>query len=369
MNSNFISKTKQKGIGLIEILISMFIGLFIMAGVVQMFSTTSQNSVANAGSSRIQENIRYAFSRMVDDVSKTGNLGCLSSSVFGDLENSFLNMLANNTGLNQLYDYGTIAGGYENATNATPPAGSVVAGTDTFLIRYASNVDKIVVNSATDTSFVLDTTDTGYQTLEQYKVVLVSNCSDAALFMITNDPTTSAGVIEHTAGVVAPSGGLNGGQSNVIGTNTIVRSKDIGDGSIEYSLASDSETYMYVGDTGSYQYYIGTSAAAADRGEACNSATAEQNCALFRRANSINEEILEGVHNMEIEYGWTDEDGTLSFANASLVANDNWPLVDRVKVTLSFNSIENSASSAAGNNLDELLIKSATRTIYLPNQI
>ncbi|MBX2808617.1 MAG: hypothetical protein KTR20_08290 [Cellvibrionaceae bacterium] len=359
----------QAGVGLVELMISMLIGLFIMAGVVQMLSTTSQSALAAAGSRTIQESVRYSFTRIADDMAKSGNLGCVSATIDADTEarvndeegSIVRNLLAFGFGPNQLYDYKTIVGGHDNATALTPPAGAVAAGTDTFMIRYASHLDRILVenplDNVTPSSITLDPDSTAYDRLRQHQVVMVSDCSRAAVFMITNDPRASEGVLQHQVGVVAPAGGLNGGQQNAEAENRLVG---------PLGRKPSSLMYLYAGATGSYQYYIGTSAAAG--GAQCDRVAARQHCALFRRANGLNEELLQGVHDMDVEYGWT-VDAVLTFGSAARVSEEDvWDLVDRAKITLSFNSIDN-ARSSGGNTMDNLLSKAVTRTIYLPNQL
>ncbi|MBX2808611.1 MAG: hypothetical protein KTR20_08260 [Cellvibrionaceae bacterium] len=358
----------QAGIGLIEIMVSMLIGLFIMAGVVQMFSTTHQHALTAMGSNVIQENVRYAFSRIEDDIRRSGNLGCISASVDNTIENTLdddegsiiKNQLRYSLGANQLYDYKTIIGGHDNATTTTPPLNTVAIGTDTFMVRYASQSDRILVadpaNDVTPTSITVDPDDPNYSALSQYQIVIVSNCSRGAVFMVTNDPESSDGLIEHRTGVVVPSGYPNSGQSNAEAENRLVDADGGG---------SSSLMYLYTGSTGSYQYFIGTRAAGAG---ACNTATARQNCALFRRGNGVNEELLVGVHDMDVEYGWT-LNNVLTFGSATAVSlADTWNVVDRIKLTLSFNSVDNAISSG-GNAINELLVKDVTRTIYLPNQL
>ena len=79
LTENVKKPINQIGLTLIELMISMTLGLFILAGVLQMYVTSSQNSRTNDGVLRIQENIRYAMSRLEEDISQAGNLGCFSA--------------------------------------------------------------------------------------------------------------------------------------------------------------------------------------------------------------------------------------------------------------------------------------------------
>lgn len=370
----------QLGLGLIELMISMLIGLFIMAGVVQMFSTTTQNAVANTGLSRIQENSRYVYARIAEDIAQTGNLGCVSTTVMRDpgnglFENFFVenNLLGLASAAGEPFDFSSIVNGDQAANATTNPVGLVATGTDTLRIRYVNHREIIPLEQSYMSEvgvqgpnfIVVDDTDNDYQSLSQYKVVALANCERGAVFMITNDPSTSAGRIEFDTGVIAPNTGINGGQFNV--NNTLVAGGDTFNAD-DGTRSTTSITYLYGGSTGSSLYFVGT-AASAGTGEVCVPGVTPQYCALFRRFEGENQELVEGVSNMEVFYGWTDPAGLLFFARASGVTD--WSLVDRLRVVMDFNSIE--GVSARGNTIDTsesgLIERRVERTFNLFNQI
>ncbi|MGH1440961.1 MAG: PilW family protein [Cellvibrionaceae bacterium] len=375
----------QLGLGLIELMISMLIGLFIMAGVVQMFSTTTQNAVANTGLSRIQENSRYVYARITEDIAQTGNLGCVSTTVSRDTGDGPENFFANNNLLGlasaagEPFDFSSIVNGDQAANAATNPAGLVAAGTDTFRVRYVNHRFRIPLavsyfpnpNSVATNFVIIDQADNNYPRLSQYQVVALTNCEIGAVFMISNDPSVSAGRIEFDTGIVAPNNGINGGQFNVrntleVGLNSFVPVEI--DTNRETDKIGLTPTYLYGGTTGSSLYFIGT-AASAGAGEVCVPGTTPQYCALFRRFEGINEELVEGVSNMEVFYGWTDAAGLLFFSRANGVTD--WSRVDRLRVVMEFNSIE--GVSSQGNTVDTsengLIVRQVERTFNLSNQL
>jgi len=357
--------TVQAGIGLIELLISMLIGLFVMAGVVQMFATTTQNSVAASGSSRLQENIRYAFYRIREDVSQAGNLGCLNASY---VSNGFFkdgspinNMLGLNADAGEYYSFDGFVFGDESATNATFP-GAVAIGTDTINVRYVSHVTRFdIVNFAEhgDTALTIDKDNPEYSTLQKNQVVVSSDCNNSNIFMITNEPDAN-GVIQFEANQV--SADINAGQFN---KSALVGKYFPNREDPPITANSASIPYLYAGKTGAYQYFIGTSAGVTG---SCHVSNNPQNCSLFRRANASNQELVPGVNDMQVEYGWTNAAGELIFADATGVNDQNaWAAVDRVTITLSFNSINNVVSN--GNSIDERLERTISQTFNLPNQL
>lgn len=346
----------QAGIGLIELLISMLIGLFIMAGVLQMFSTTSQNQVATSGSSRIQENIRYAFARIEEDLFQAGNLGCTNAPSLSRYDrdsdnsrfNNFLGVDSTPVTPNSHYDFLNIVYGTTQALDSHPKA---AVNTDIFRIRYVSHELKIPVESVDAANeFTIDENHDDFGKIKKGEIVSVSNCSAGAIFVLTSDPDSNGKVTVGT-----------GTTSGIYNTDTNLQ--------LESSVARSSKNFLYAGTTGAYEYYIGTSASA-EGSETC-SATNQGVCALYRSTGaSTSSEILQGVHDMEVLYGYTDEDGNLFYSTtANAVGNVNWDwnLVDRMKITLSFNSIEN--AQIKGNNINGLLIKDVTRTFNLYNQL
>ena len=380
MIENYKHASKQQGIGLIELMISMLIGLFIMAGVLQLFSTSSQNAVANAGLSRIQENLRYSFSRIAEDLGQTGNMGCISASLGANTSyykyaNPIVNMLGKQAEPGQFFGFTEVVNGADNVgtgsgtTTSSPPLdGSAKAGTDTLRIRYVNHRVKLpVVNQNVGQSITVEATTDELNSLQQDQIVAVADCTEAFIFMITG---ISDDVISHDTSYSSEAG-----QHNLPKIATEMR---------DFRLSGqneipDSATFLYAGTTGAYQYFISTSAAAGSN--ACSDDN-PQFCALYRSVDGeLVEELAEGVHDMQVEYGWTDVNGVLRTGNAGDVDTASaWNVVDRVRVTFSFNSIEfaqgaageNDAiniTAAAGNNLNEVFTKTLTRTFNLYNQI
>lgn len=381
-NQMKIISARQMGVGLIELLVSMLIGLFIMAGVLQMFSTSSQNAVAASGASRIQENSRFVFAKLAKDIAQTGNLGCVSTSN-GQLSNQTYidNLLAVDAAVNaavvEAFDFTTIINGEDAATAATLPAGDVALTTDTLNIRFVDSSFRIDLSANAGVSVApgqvfVDQTDSDFASLQPYQIVTLANCKRAAVFMISTI-VAATGELTIATGIAnsSPAGSINAGQYNL--RDTLAKSTDYR--SDLGALTVKSPTYLYGGDTGSFLYFIGDStnglcstAPIVNANPALSSGP--ENCSLFRVENGQQQELVEGVSNMQITYGWTTDDaaGTLFFGNAAAattIANRN--LIDRVRVVLTFNSIDDAASS--GNNIQGLLTKTVEQTFNLSNQL
>lgn len=82
---NFSMK-KIKGFSLIELMVAMLIGLIILLGLVSLFSNVSILNRAQTGFATMQENGRYAISRLKSDIENVGQKHCASVA----LPNNFI---------------------------------------------------------------------------------------------------------------------------------------------------------------------------------------------------------------------------------------------------------------------------------------
>lgn len=387
----------QSGMGLVELMVSIAIGIVVLGGVVQVMTTTIINSKSAAAANRMQENIRYVISKMTRDANQVGSFGCYSAPLLesqgytdtiGDIltsENTTSSTTLNRYDVDQL-----ILGRNDTGLNDS----------DSVLFRYVSvaggipfeSYQQFDVNSTTPTgnTITLDLNNSfdrqKYIGIEQFDVVLAASCSGAIYFMVTNNPTdtpSTSEVIELNAGVTAPSGHVNEGQANrevtlgyavggvnVLGTQ-LLDEKDVNDPDDDVEVGNWGNDYLpgtrpYLfssSHSSAVVYQIETSMAAAAAGGVCDEDN-PSNCALTRDGV----ELVEGVEDLQIEYAWSnngDEDGDLFFGDASQVPADQWNYIDRIRVTLTFNSVE----TVAGAGDDNLGRREYTTTIALKNQI
>ena len=74
------TKRYQKGLTLIEIMIALLIGAFLLGGVLQIFIGTKQTNKMQEGLSRLQENGRFAIDFLAKDIRVAGYKECLNFS-------------------------------------------------------------------------------------------------------------------------------------------------------------------------------------------------------------------------------------------------------------------------------------------------
>lgn len=290
-------RRSQRGIGLVELMIAMVLGLFLIGGVIQLFIGTKSSYKVMEGMSRLQENARYAMSIISREINAAGYMGCLDSTpaASGELEK-----ITNTLGL--------ATGQYDFSVSVTGSDGTGSDPTDTLTIRRAVGGGKIpVIEAMSDqtASVKLDSTDADYASLEQYQILTLSDCAHASVFMITNDPSSSGGVIEHHTGVTAPANSKNPGQYN---STT----------DLEWVYGSPSMSIATVLQATTATFDVDTT-----------------NGSL--RFNG--EELVRGVSDMQVEYGFPAGGTTRYLSAGSLGAND-WALVEAVRVTLVFDTVE-----------------------------
>ena len=416
----------QKGLGLIELLVSVTIGLLVLAGVVQVMLTSVANSNLNDGQNRIQENMRYILSRMQMDASQAGSFGCYSGTFH---QNAVGDILVDDNALPgegsstlSRYDTSRIIYGLEGENpDDEGDGGSSGAGeepADSILFRYVSSAGGIPFeryqefdvksSSVTGDTIDLDVSNVFhrdiYSDIEPYDVLLAASCSGAVYFMVTDVESVggedsgegedsgddggadSVATISLKPGVSAPSDHKNAGQANreitvghFAGTAQVLGAR-LRDENDPGDLSDDVAVGNWVGInepgtrprlystaySNSVIYKIEDSVAAKLAEASCSDATPEY-CALTRDG----EELAEGVEDMQIEYGWHvngAEDGALRIGSASDVPLDQWNFVDRVIVTLTLNSVQRVFYGAEDDG-EALARKTFTTTIALKNQI
>ncbi|BFM14338.1 PilW family protein [Maricurvus nonylphenolicus] len=345
MNNQFNYSSRQAGLTLVEILVAITIGLMVMAGVVQLYATSSKTQQVQEGASRLQENARFIFARLSQDISQTGFIGCLNMDEHTDDDVDVQVYLTQDAGPGEVFNF-------EESLSATE--GDQLLGTDSLVVRHASTAGRVplVARSESTQSIWVDENHGNYASLEQHQVVMVANCGLARIFMITNDPETSNGEIQHAVGVVSPEGQSNNNDSleGRFGYTQL----DANNRQYEYG---GTVAYLYPAGGTAQVYAVGTSAAAAGGG-VCSVANPEL-CSLFINQN----EIAQGVEDFQIQVGWLDNAGNIRITNAAGVPE--WGDVDRIQVTMTLNSI-NQVPNEQGGGLDR---QTFSKTFMVRNQL
>ncbi|MEM9255451.1 MAG: PilW family protein [Pseudomonadota bacterium] len=70
--------SKERGLSLVELMVALALGGFLVLGVVNVFLTTKESSGVEAALARVQENGRFAMDLLAEDIRQTQYSGCRS---------------------------------------------------------------------------------------------------------------------------------------------------------------------------------------------------------------------------------------------------------------------------------------------------
>jgi len=271
---------KQYGLSLVELLISITLGLILIAGVTQMLLGTKLTFNSQKALSRVQENGRLAIEFMSKDIRMAGYIGCTSrTGLIGAVLDSTLNNSSNfeNDFLTGVQGY-TISSITDPDYTMLSAAGIGIApkvGTDVIALSGAVGTGSVVeTNNDADNVFadfantVTDGCGAGkdsYDGMCGGDVLAVTNCVQGRIFQAT-DINNPSGVILH-AGSGTPGNAI----ASWAATDPV-----FGPGS---EITRMEKKVYYVKDNG-----------AGEPG-------------LWLWVNGVSSELIEGVENIAITYG------------------------------------------------------------------
>ncbi len=318
---NAHSSLRCAGFSLVELMVSLVIGLVIMAGVLRIYVGMSQSVQTEASLSRIQENARFGVEKLSVDVRQAGFTGCVTdvnvlldttaagySPALYDLSRALSGWEYTGTGpastftSTTLVPTGVPVGNWQDAAGAALDASfqnQVVPGSDVLIVRRAGQLLDLVAsgNTPVNAANVNLTTASG---VEQDTIVLISDCVGSDLFQNRSNH------LAHN---------LNRGTGASPG-NVIPASKDF---SHQYDGALQVYSFSITA------YYIGTGAS----GEP----------ALFRRTYpkggaGVTAELVDGVETMQVRYGEDTDGDRIADAYSTATAVGDWARVVSVKLSL-----------------------------------
>ncbi len=294
----------DKGFSLIELMVAITIGLFLSAVIGSIYVASKGSFSHQDAMSRLQENARFAMERIARDVRMAGYNGC---GQLGTVAN-----VLNNSSSKWWLDFEKPVMGYNSLTSSDTRFPSAVAGTDAIsLLGVSSENELTVINHTLGNT----TMQTAKHSLQPGEILVATNCSQTSVFQMSgpSNPGNDATTISHGAGGSSPGNctGLLGASCSMVPTGYTLK-------------AGSSVMRMYAN-----AYYIRLS-------ETAGQGNALWTCSITGQTNGqpLCSELLNGVDNMQIEYG-VDTDGDNS-ANAYVAADDvsNWDNVVSVKISL-----------------------------------
>ncbi len=314
---------KQHGLSLVELMISITLGLLLMVGVVQMFITTKNAQLSQYSLSRIQETGRMAMEFIGGDLRMASAVGCVRLRTPGktttnikdehnlDLGGLHKNFLVGLVGFDSPADLVASGVALNQAIGAMVPA---------------ANSDILVVRGGAGRGFPLTALNTANTiTVHRGASAIVDNCID--------------GLCVGGAAVISDCG--NGKIFRVdalapAGTNLVITHNDAWDMGVETSkFEARPEVLVYPMHT--VVFFVAPGAS----GEPSLWQRIDRQAAL---------ELVEGVERIQFSYRTTDS-LSANFVSASELSSSAWNTVDAVRVDMVVRGAEANALEAAQSYL------------------
>lgn len=286
-------RRSHAGFSLVELMVALALGMLLTVALGYVFLGSKQTLRAMDASSRIQENARNVFETMSYDIRMAGFSGCAHATQANVLNN------AGNWNTN-FFDAPLL--GYEEGKSTFPTeiAGNVLRG-DVLTVMRADNLNEYRVASHVPAAAQIDLTSN--HDIKQGEILVVTDCSHAAVFQMTNVNTNNTiSTVVHSTGISLPGNCTKGlgapvDCSNPLGTSYTfpAGSRILRLSSVAYHLRLNVQ-----GEPALYRLRLSQSAGA---------------------ASWVAEEMAEGVENMQLTYG-VDTSATVDGAVDAYVTAD-----------------------------------------------
>lgn len=187
---------RQKGISIIELMISLVISMAVVAGSVQVVVSSKRSFMDQDEVTFIQTNARYALDLLARDIRMAGYLGCAST---GSVE--IANSIVNNSGLADGYFSLQGIAGFDGDTGIaqfpTDIQALATAGTDSILVRRASDTGELNVSDHNAVAASISLWDSHEFKPGASLVIADASCRHVGLFQLSGPVSTPAQTISH----------------------------------------------------------------------------------------------------------------------------------------------------------------------------
>ena len=350
-----ISK-KQSGMTLVELMVSMTIGIMLIAGIVQLMANNKQHYLFQSELARMQENGRYALTVLREEIQMAGVSGCSATSQVNNLldtgaagySDTLYNLtravggweyiaVGEETGPGDSYTLSDVVSAtvnsWSNGDGGSPELvaslnNKIFKGTDVLVVKYTEPPVDLTYTVPTTIAVAAGTNFTISSSLDEGQLVILSDCSGADLFRNCSSVAGQVGRI-NCADVPNNDTGLPLGHA--------------------YQVLMGNEDATISALTIN-SFYIGSGQ---------NSTPT-----LYRKSYSLGaaenaEPLVEGIESMQILYGVdTDADAVPNqYVTAAGLTGTNADNVVTVRISLLLRSIEEIEEV---NNSDSLAMAEAT---------
>jgi len=303
LKNNTRHLTAQAGFSIIELMISISLGLLVLLAVLEIFSNSMQGVHLQSNFSRVQEKGRLAIELMARDIRGADNWGCSSdiSKITNNLDTT-----------NSKYDAsilptaGKAIDGSNDVLSQTISGINVLDNTDTLTLRGATSIPGLKVN--TSMSVPNDPIKiTSSSEIPIGELILISDCREADLFSNTAQINSGNGEMTHNLNAITT------------GINNISNS-------LSHSYGQDAQIlrpYTKI-------YFVGINSTGTN--------------SLYRADNGIANELVRGINDLQIIYGEDTSDN--ESANIFTTVPSDMDQVLSIRVSLTAESDSNSQGTS-----------------------
>lgn len=319
MRGKVFNRRKSQGLSLIELMIALLIGLLIGAAVLQIFISSKNTFRMQEAMARLQENGRFAVNYMANDFRMAGFMGC------GNIDRIPVNIIAeadSGGAAVSAFDSDTVIVG-ENDVAASNSWGAA-AGTDTIIIRKAANGSmRLTGNMATVNANIQVASNT--LGVEAGDILFISDCINADIFRATNVSTGSSTV------TVAHSEAMNT------------------DNFLSKTYGTDAEVLIFE----SIAYYVKDTGRTTPNGDAIRALYVQREAGKIAEAVTAYE-LVEGVQDMQLEYGIDAGNDYLADSYAPASSSTDWSKVVSVRFSLLMQGVEGKVVGSSGSMVQNI---------------
>ena len=188
----------SRGVTLVELMVSLVVGLIVMGAAITVFLSTSRTYNATESLGRVQENMRVAFELMARDMREAAGNPCEKNLPTYNVLNNPKNLWYT--------DFSTGIRGYSGAQAFADAAfgtgaGQRIAGTDAIELKSAASGVSIVSHVPTSAQFKLATVDHG---LSPGDLAVACDFGEVAVFQVTNAQPGINDTVVHNTGTASP---------------------------------------------------------------------------------------------------------------------------------------------------------------------
>lgn len=312
-------KRTNQGFGLVELMISITLGLLLTAAVLQTFIAANTSYRIQDSLSQIQEAGRYTLHFLGQDLRMAGYMGCAS------IDTVPINILSSNPP-DDVKNMGTATAVVGQNNVAAGNTLDAVPGSDTIKIRRASSTSAQLTGNlaAENANIKILGNDIGLQAGDY---VFITDCLNADLFTATS-------------------------VSNSAGEVTIAHANNVNiDNKLSKAYGADAEIFAFE----TVDYFIRDTGRTTTNGNPVRALYVQRRSAGSGGAAPTAYELVEGVEDLQITYGEdTNDDANIDrYVDAANVAD--WSEVLSVRLELLLIGDDDNVVHSTGSDLAQVV--------------